>query len=82
MGQISPMDERYKLLRDIPKMTPTQSGVSFSSPGDMMYIFCVSFTHKDHYLDLIVNEYKSKVRRVTVVYRNDLKGIALRYFRK
>ena len=82
MGQISPTDERYKLLRNIPKMTLIQSGVPFSSPGDMMYIFCVSFTNKDHYLDLIVNEYKSRCRRVTVVYRNDLHhGRTIRRFR-
>ena len=82
MGQISPTDERYKLLQTIPKMTLKQSGVPFSSPWDMMYIFCVKFTHKDHSMDLIVNEYKSKCRRVTVAYYNDRQGITLRYFRK
>jgi hypothetical protein len=81
MGQISSTDERYNLLHGIPKMTLRQSGVPFSSPGDMMYIYSVSFTNKDHCLELIVNEYKSKCRRVTVAYHNDLKGITLRYFR-
>lgn len=82
MGQISPTDERYTLLRNIPRMILVQSGVPFSSPGDMMYIFRVSFANKDHSMDLVVNEYKSTCRRVTVVYHNDLRGIALRYFRK
>jgi hypothetical protein len=81
MGQISSTDERYNLLHTIPKMTLRQSGVPFSSPGDMMYIYRVSFTNKDHCLELIVNEYKSRCRRVTVAYHNDLKGITLRYFR-
>ena len=81
MGQISLLDERYNLLRNIPKMTLKQSGVPFSSPNDMMYIYRVSFTNKDHFLELIVNEYKSKCRRVTVAYHNDFKGITLRYFR-
>jgi len=82
MGQISPTDERYNLLQTIPKMTLKQSGVPFSSPGDMMYIYLVQFTHKDHSIELIVNEYKSKCRRVTVAYYNDRQGITLRYFRK
>lgn len=82
MGQISPTDERYKLLSNIPKIVLVQSGVPFSSPGDMMYIFHVSFTNTDHHLDIIVNEYKSRCRRVTVEYRNDRRGITLRYFPK
>ena len=82
MGQISPTDERYNLLLNIPKMTLKQSGIPFSSPWDMMYIFHISFTHKDHSMELIVNNYKSKCRRVTVAYYNDRQGIALRYFRK
>lgn len=82
MGQISPIDERYNLLRTIPKMTYKEIVAPFSSPKDMMYIICVSFTHKDHYLDLIVNEYNSKSRKVTVEYRNDRQGITLRHVRK
>lgn len=82
MGQISPTDTRYELLRNLPKMTLKPSGVSFSSPGDMMYIFCVSFTNKEHEMEVIVNEYKSRCRRVTVVYHNNRQGIALRYFRR
>jgi hypothetical protein len=82
MGQISPMDERYELLRNIPKMTLKQSGVPFSSPGDMMYIFNVKFTNNEHEIELIVNEYKLRCRRVTIAYHNNRSGITLRYFRK
>ena len=81
MGKISPTDKRYELLRNLPKMTLKQCGVPFSSPGDMMYIFHVSFTNKEHEMEVIVNEYKSRCRRVTVVYHNNRQGIALRYFR-
>jgi len=70
MGQISPTDTRYELLRNLPIMTLKQSGAAFSSPGEMMYIFNVSFTNKDHEMEVIVNEYKSRWRRVTVVYYN------------
>jgi hypothetical protein len=72
MGQISPTDKRYELLCNLPKMTLKQSGVPFSSPGEMMYIFHVSFTNKEHEMEVIVNEYKSQCRRVTVVYHNNL----------
>ena len=71
MGQISPTDKRYTLLGNIPKMILKQSGAPFSSPGSMMYILSVSFANRTHCLDLVVNEYKSRCRRVTVIYRND-----------
>lgn len=83
IGQILPTDKRYELLHNLPKMTLKQSGVPFSSPGDMMYIFHISFTNKEHEMEVIVNEYKSRCRRVTVVYRNNLHlGRTLRYFRR
>jgi hypothetical protein len=82
MGQISQTDERYKLLQNIPKMVLTQSGVPFTSPRDMMYIFDVPLTNKEHSITLIVNEYNySKYRKITVVYRNSRSGISLRYVR-
>ena len=82
MGQISPTDIRYELLSNIPKLTLKQSGVPFMSPGNMMYIFQVTLTNTDHCIELLVNYYKSRCFRVTVVYYNKLHiGRTLRYFR-
>jgi len=89
MGQIPLTDERYNLLRNIPKMTFEEIVAPFSSPNDpysspndMIYIITVSFTNKDHFLDLIVYEYNSRRSQVTVEYRNDRQGITLRYLRE
>ena len=80
MGQISQTDERYNLLQKIPKMVLKQSGVPFTSPRDMMYVFNVPLTNKEHSIELIINEYNySKRRRVFVVYSNRRSGISLRY---
>ena len=80
MGQISQTDARYNLLQSIPKMVLKQSGVPFTSPRDMMYIFTVPLTNKEHSIELFINEYNySKRRRVFVVYRNRRSGISLRY---
>lgn len=82
MGQISKLDKRYVLLENIPKMILKHSGEPFSYPRDMMYIFIVQFSNKDHYLEVIINEYNnSKYRRVIVVYNNSRIRISLRRVR-
>ena len=81
MGQIPLTDKRYELLRNIPKMIIKHCWSSFSIPGEIMYIISVSFTNKDHYLELIVNEYNSRARRVTAEYNNDIRGFTRSYFR-
>ena len=78
MGKISPMDKRYELLQKIPKMILKQSGIPFSTPRDMMYIFDIQFTNKFHSIELIVIDFNSRRRKVVVTYRNSRSGICLR----
>ena len=82
MGQILPTDTRYELLRNIPKIVLRQCGEPFGQFGHMMYIFRVTMTNTNHYLELVVNNSKSRCFRVTVVYYNKLHiGRTLRYYR-
>lgn len=82
MGQIPPTDERYKLLRNIPKMIQKQPDLPFVPDGHMAFIFHVLFTNKEHYIVLFINHYNSPICMVKVVYRNRQQGLYIDYFRE
>ena len=82
IGQISLTDTRYELLRNIPKLVLRQCGEPLGQYGHMMYIFCVTMTNTNHYLELVVIYSKTKCFRVIVTYYNKLHiGRTLRYSR-